>query len=126
MDKEYNQVLNIYSVFKPQKKKKEFRDCGDLNLNREDIHWRAGSDGVCLVGKRTMVNCCTCQWCGKWQWLYTYCIVISLTWPNQHISEMKTLRQKWFGNVLSQLLKETPCQNLREENKEEISKMILW
>lgn len=51
MDKEYNQVLNIYSVFKPQKKKKrELRGLG-FKLNREDIHWRAGSDGVCLVGK---------------------------------------------------------------------------
>ena len=126
MGKEYNQVLSIYSVFKPQKKKREFRDCGDLNLNRRDIHWRAGSDGICLVRKRTTANCCTCQWCGKWQWLYTYCIVISLTWTNQLISEMKKLKQKWSGNVLTQFLKETSCQNLREENKEEISKMIMW
>ena len=36
------------------------------------------------------------------------------------------VKAKWSGNVLTQLLKETPCQNLREEDKEEISKMILW
>lgn len=32
MDKEYNQVLNIYSVFKPQKKKKKKESLGTVGI----------------------------------------------------------------------------------------------